>query len=545
MPPPWRARAFERLSSETFDVLVVGGGITGAGIARDAALRGLNVALCERDDFASGTSSRSSRLVHGGVRYLEHGHLHLVFESSRERRILLRMAPHLVRPLAFTWPVYRSARVPRWKLWAGLALYDALALFRNVDTHQRLSARAVALAEPQLRRDDLLGGARYYDAGTDDTRLTLANALDAADSMGVVVNHAELEGLEQIGPTRTRVHVTVVRDRLTEATVRVRTRVIVNATGPWSDTIRARLSRTSGNGVRGSVGAHIAIPRARVGNRGAVTLISPLDGRVMFVLPAGAHTIVGTTETPAKTSPDAVTATDGDIDYLLATANTFFPDAKLGINDVVSAWAGIRPLASSLVAKDAGSASREHQISRESEGVLTVSGGKLTTYRSMAVEVVDAVERELGDRHKETVTGRVPLRGGAITSLAREIDSALAVVRDADVATRLVHAYGSDWPSVWALVERDRSLGERLSGDHPYVRAEVVYGVLTERACTVADILFRRMHLAYERRDHGMAIVPTVAALMAPFAGWDASAVQREIDRYSADVAKMFTVVPA
>jgi glycerol-3-phosphate dehydrogenase len=541
----WRTRALERLASETFDVLVVGGGITGAGVARDAALRGLRVALCERDDFASGTSSRSSRLVHGGVRYLEHGHLHLVFESSRERRILLRMAPHLVRPLAFTWPVYRRARVPRWKLWAGLALYDALALFRNVDKHRRLSTSDVALAEPGLRRDGLVGGARYFDASTDDTRLTLANALDAADSMAVVLNHVEFEQLDQWGrsPTPTSGRVAVVRDRLTNTTIRVQTRVVVNATGPWSDTLRTRLSGSSSSGVLGSVGAHVAVSCGRIGNRGAVTLLSPLDGRVMFVLPAGKNTIIGTTETPSKTSPDTVRATDNDVEYLLAAANTFFPDAKLDARDVISAWAGIRPLASSLVAKDAGSASREHLIARDTAGVLSVSGGKLTTYRSMAAEVVDAVERELGVAHKETVTGRVPIRGGDFGSFERELESALAVVHREDVASRLVRAYGSDWPSVWRLVEEDRTLADRLSGDQPYLRAEVVYGVIAERACTVADVLVRRTHLAFELRDHGWEVAPAVAGLMAPLLGWDASAVQREIDRYAAEVARVFTIV--
>jgi glycerol-3-phosphate dehydrogenase len=308
-----------------------------------------------------------------------------------------------------------------------------------------------------------------------------------------------------------------------------------------------RLSGASGNGVRGSVGAHIAVPRERVGNRGAVTLLSPLDGRVMFVLPAGANTIVGTTETPSKTSPDTVTATQNDVAYLLATANAFFPDANLRSDDVIAAWAGIRPLASSLVSKDAGSASREHLIAREADGVLSVSGGKLTTYRSMAAEVVDAVERELAAPHRETVTARVPLRGGAITSLEQELERASRVIGNDSVASRLVRAYGSDWPSVWRLVERDRSLGAPISDDHVHLRAEVVYGVLAERACTVADILVRRTHLAYERRDHGMGIAPAVAvaALMAPLSGWDAAAMQREVERYAAELERTFTVVEA
>src|SRR6185437_14530236 len=226
---------FGALGSRVFDLLVIGGGITGCGIARDAALRGLSVALVEREDFASGTSSRSSRLVHGGVRYLEHGHLHLVFESSGERRRLLQLAPHLVRPLEFTWPVYAGARIPRWKLNAGLTLYDALALFRNVGRHHRLTRDGVLAHEPMLRTDGLLGGASYFDAATNDARLTLANAVGAAEHAAVVVNHAPVSSLRIEGG---RVVGADITDAIVGGMCAVRARAVVNATGPWSDDIR-------------------------------------------------------------------------------------------------------------------------------------------------------------------------------------------------------------------------------------------------------------------------------------------------------------------
>ena len=233
-----RGERLARLREEQFDVLVVGGGITGAGIARDAAMRGLKTALVERDDFASGTSSRSSRLVHGGVRYLEHGHLHLVFESSRERRTLLRIAPHLVRPLRFTWPVYRDARVPLWKLGAGLFIYDALAVFRNVKGHRLLTAKETWGEEPALSRLNLVGGASYYDASTDDARLTLANVIAAEELGCAAVNHAAVVRLIR---ERERIVGAIVRDDGDEAEVSVRARVVVNATGPWTDTLRAMI----------------------------------------------------------------------------------------------------------------------------------------------------------------------------------------------------------------------------------------------------------------------------------------------------------------
>ncbi|HEX5831048.1 MAG TPA: glycerol-3-phosphate dehydrogenase/oxidase, partial [Gemmatimonadaceae bacterium] len=329
-----RRRALERLASERYDLLVVGGGITGAGIARDAALRGLRTALVERADFGGGTSSRSSRLVHGGVRYLEHGQIGLVFEASRERARLLRLAPHVVRPLAFTWPVYRGARVPRWKLGVGLWLYDALARFRNVGRHERLTAADVLRAEPRLRPDGLVGGARYWDAATDDARLTLLTALGALEAGATVVNHAEVaELLRRDGRTRGA----VVRDRITGEERPVSATIVVNATGPWTDALLRLDGASVSSLVRGTKGVHVLVPRERVGNVAAVTLVSAVDGRVMFVLPAGPFALIGTTDTPTVMPPDQVRATAADVEYLLASANATFPDARLTGEDVISA----------------------------------------------------------------------------------------------------------------------------------------------------------------------------------------------------------------
>jgi glycerol-3-phosphate dehydrogenase len=254
---PNREEQLAALGSRSFDLLVVGGGITGCGIAREAALRGLSVALVERDDFASGTSSRSSRLVHGGLRYLEHGHLGLVFESSKERRELLEIAPHLVQPLEFVWPVYEGARIPRWKLGAGLLLYDALALFRNVAHHHRLSPRGVLEREPSLEPEGLAGGALYYDAATNDARLTLANAIAALEAGAVVLNHASVIALltEDGRITGASVH-----DRFSGVVVQARAGVVVNATGPWSDELNA-LESPSTPSLRCSKRAHIPVAR--------------------------------------------------------------------------------------------------------------------------------------------------------------------------------------------------------------------------------------------------------------------------------------------
>ena len=428
-PSLTRTAQLARLGQRRFDVLVIGGGITGAGIARDAARRGLDVALVERDDFASGTSSRSSRLVHGGVRYLEYGHLRLVFESCHERRVLLRIAPHLVRPLAFTWPVYEGARIPRWKLRAGLLLYDLLALFRNVAPHRGLTAEGIAHEEPMLACEGLRGGARYFDAATDDARLTLATMLDAAVSGATVLNHAEVTALREADG---RVCGVTVRDRLGGRTLDINASCVVNATGPWTDVVRRMEDPAAPPAILGSKGVHIAVPASRVGNRGAVTLLAS-DGRVMFVLPAGLCTIIGTTETETHEAPDHVRAARADVDYLIASANRAFPAAALTSDDVIAAWAGIRPLAAKAHAGDASSASREHLIETGRSGVITVTGGKLTTFRVIARDVVDAAFRALGRQLPRGGTDRIPLAGGDV----RDLEAEMAAARAAPAPTTL------------------------------------------------------------------------------------------------------------
>jgi glycerol-3-phosphate dehydrogenase len=327
------------------------------------------------------------------VRYLEHGHIHLVFESSRERRRLLRIAPHLVRPLSFTWPVYRGARVAQWKLLAGLTLYDARALFRNVGNHRRLSVDGVLAREPMLSTDGLLGGAIYWDAATDDSRLTLATALGAAAAGATVLNHAAVTGLTQ---AQGRATGATVQEEFTGREVTLRARCVVSAVGPWTDTMHALEGGDATRAVLGSAGVHVAV-RARASGIAGDTVVAPQDGRVMFVLPAGTHAIIGTTETPASRGPDAIRATREEVRYLLDACNANSPAARLGDDDVVAAWSGIRPLAATLVEESAGSASREHTVSVGPLGVLTVTGGKLTTYRAMAEDVVDQACAALGE----------------------------------------------------------------------------------------------------------------------------------------------------
>ena len=536
-PALTRADRIVRLARDSFDVLVIGSGINGAGIARDATMRGLRTALVEREDYASGTSSRSSRLVHGGVRYLEHGHLHLVFESSRERRALMRIAPHLVRPLRFTWPVYRGARISRWKLSAGLFMYDALAVFRNVQNHRSLSARDVAGQEPALRRDDLLGGAEYFDAATDDARLTLANVLAANEQGAVTINHVAVVRLVREGG---RIVGALVREEGSGQEFTVRAKVVVNATGPWTDALRAMDTGEHRQAVRATKGVHIAVPRERLATHGALTLLSPVDGRVMFALPSTATTIIGTTDTPTDERPDTVRASREDVDYLLAAANFFFPAARLTAADVVASWAGIRPLVASGFTRDPASASREHRIDTSASGMISVSGGKLTTYRAMAAEVVDVVERSLGRRPSPARTHLTPLPGGDIRSVDEVLRAAELEIGDAIVARRLVEAHGSRWREVAALTSAEPALARRIVRELPYLLAEVVYAVEREMAVTLADVLVRRLHVAFEVADQGRGAARVATAVLAGRLGWDNARARVELSRYDEEVARIF-----
>ena len=537
-----RARAWSALHAGRFDLLVVGGGITGAGVARDAALRGLRVALVEADDWASGTSSRSSRLVHGGVRYLEHGHLHLVFEASRERRTLLRIAPHLVRPLRFTWPVYDGARIARWKLRAGLLAYDALSLFRNVGTHHGASRRNILQREPSIRGDGLLGGARYWDASTDDVRLTLANVVSAAQAGAVVMNHVAVTAFTH--DAQGQVSGAEVTERASGVRGTVSARVVVNATGPWSDVTRHLDDGAARAGASGSKGVHIAVPRPRVPCCDALTLLHPDDGRVFFILPSPVHTIIGTTETPAISGPASVRANRDDVVYLLRAANHFFPAAALEPRDVISAWAGIRPLVAHAGTAD-NDASREHHIDASASGLLSVTGGKLTTYRAMAAEIVDRVERAAGRRQlTASVTGDALLPGAGDLAHEVELQAALDTIPLPEIAEQLVRAHGDRWRMVWGLVEREPMLGERLDPALPYIAANVIWAAAAEGAWTVADVLVRRMPIAYERQDAGRALAPQVASLLGRVHGWANATVAEATVAFEAEATRLFAIDP-
>ncbi|HEX8392819.1 MAG TPA: glycerol-3-phosphate dehydrogenase/oxidase [Longimicrobium sp.] len=538
-----RAEHLAALPGQTWDLLVIGGGITGAAAARDAAGRGLRVALVDAGDLARGTSSRSSRLIHGGIRYLETGNLRLVFEASAERRRLLGLASHLVHPLPFLFAVYRGEAVGLRKLQAGMWLYDALSLFRNIARHRMVTPARLKDEEPGLRRDGLAGAALYYDASVDDARITLANARGAHEAGAAVVPHAEVSGFLRDGRGITGVR---VRDCLRPGAeaVDVHARVVLNATGPWSDAVRTLADAGAKPRLRPTKGVHIQVRRDRIGNRHAITFRSPVDGRVMFILPAGDFAYVGTTDTDYAGSPAEVRADEADVKYLLDSANGIFPAAKLTPADVVSTWAGIRPLLAPHKAEGglaASATSREHEIWRDRGGLLNIAGGKLTTYRVMAAQVVDAAVRllkEQGVASGESPTAHLPLPGDPREPwdafLARTVHAAVGAGLDAQIGEHLARTYGEDAEALLAAVRTDAQAGRRLMEGHPYIWAEVDHAVNAEMALRVEDVLVRRLHLFYEAVDGGLAVAEEVARRMgrADGMGWSEKQIAEQVEAY-------------
>ena len=527
----------DRLTAHPFDLLVIGGGITGAGIARDAAMRGFRTALVEARDLGAGTSSHSSRLIHGGLRYLEQGDLRLVHEATRERRTLLRIAPHLVRPLAFVFPVHHGDRVPLWKLAAGMWLYDALAAFRNVRRHRILGKRALLAAEPMLRERGLVGGAVYYDAQCDDARLVLATARSAMQHGATIATYTRVTRLERSGG---RVGGAVVQDHAGHEGA-VQASVVVNATGPWTDELRRLEDPAATPLLRRTRGAHVMVRRDRLGNHHAITLTSPIDGRVMFVLPWGEFSYIGTTDTDEPAPPEDTAPDDADILYLLRSTNACFPQAHLAEADVVSSWAGVRALLDSGDPRHASAVSREHVIRRGPGGMFTIAGGKLTTYRSMAAELVDAVAAEMAQRDgrrrpepADTDTESLPGGEAADLSPLRQATLDLGLGLSVETVDHLIAHYGTEAAAVCNLVRSDRRLLAPLHPAHPAIEAEVIHHVRRELAAEVDDVLVRRIHLFYETADHGAEAAPRVAALLGRELGWGDAEVAAALARWEA-----------
>lgn len=496
---------------QTYDLIVIGGGIVGAGIARDAALRGLKVALFEQRDFGGGTTAGSTRLIHGGLRYLEMLDFRLVRLDLRERETLLRIAPHLVRPLRFVVPFYGGGLARRAKLRLGMLLYDLLSFDKSLPRHRVLDASEARAAEPGLRADGLRGAVVYYDAQAfSPERLCLENLLDAREHGAHVFNYAEVTGALRAGTTVNGVR---VKDALGDAgeEFEVRGRVVVNASGPWFDRVARNLSPEHRPRIRATKGVHIACPPL---SRDALVLFSNLDGRLFFVIPWLGYSWIGTTDTDYGEDPGAAHASAADVDYLTGSVKEFVPD--IGGAPVYFSNAGVRALVTDKGAES--SVSRMHRVvdgdGEGAPGLVSVLGGKLTGYRAIAEEVVDVVCSKLGVR-AACRTASTPLPGARPVPAAADAPSTV----DEETAAHLSGLYGSSAAEVAALAASDARLRERLAPGYPDIAAQVVHAVRAEQCRRVSDFILRRTTLGFSR-DQGVGAAGRVAALMSRELGW-------------------------
>jgi glycerol-3-phosphate dehydrogenase len=528
-PPPFhRAEALERLAAEQFDVLVVGGGITGAGVALDAASRGLRTALVERDDFASGTSSKSSKLVHGGLRYLQQREVGLVYEGLAERQVALRNAPHLVRVLPFLIPVLTkdgviSRRLAR-ALGGALWMYDLTGGLRIGKRHKRVSSDQAVMHMPTLRGDRVAGGYLYYDAHTDDARLTLTLCRTAAAHGAVVANYAGVTSLRKDEKGRIR----GARVQADGDEVEVRADVVVNAAGVWTDDVRALDEPSHPHSIRPAKGIHITVPWTKVRNDIAGVVPVAKDRRSVFVVPWGDLTYVGTTDTDYDGPLDDPECTPDDVAYLLRALNAVITD-PVREDDVLGTWAGLRPLLRTAANDRTADLSRRHAVRRSEGGLVTVTGGKLTTYRRMAADTVDEVDAVLGKRRR-CRTKRLKLIGADGYEDPPETN-------EPSRHEHLAHRYGTEGAEVEALVDQEPALGEPLVPGLPYLKAEAVHAVRSEMARTLDDVLTRRTRARLLARDDSAAAAEVAAVLVGRELGWDDAERARQVKEYRAAVA--------
>ncbi len=527
----YRARAWQILATKEFDVLVIGGGVTGAGTALDAATRGLSTALVEQRDFASGTSSRSSKLFHGGLRYLEQMNFDLVREALKERELMLtRIAPHLVRPTPFLYPL-TSRGWERPYVTAGLTLYDSMGGARSLPRHKQLTRTGALKLAPALRRDALTGGLLYYDAQADDARHTLTTARTAAAYGATILNSARVVDLLRAGE---RVIGAVVENVETGEHVDVTASVVINCTGVWTDDIQTMAGGRGRFNVRASKGVHIVVARDRINSEAG--LILRTEKSVLFVIPWGTHWIIGTTDTDWDLDRSHPAATRADIDYILEHINGALK-VPLTHDDIQGVYAGLRPLLSGE-SEDTSQLSREHAVARPQPGLISIAGGKYTTYRVMAADAVDAARQDIGSDVNDSVTEYIPLLGAeGYPALVNQIER-LARTQDLPVwrMTHLLQRYGSLVHELFALAEADRTLFEPLPGAEEYLKVEMLYAATHEGALHLDDFLTRRTRISIETPSRGTDSAAAVAGLVAPILGWDEPQVANEIAAYQARV---------
>lgn len=505
-----RQRDLERLQSpnqEIFDLLVVGGGITGAAVARDASLRGLKVLLVEKGDFASGTSSRSSKLVHGGVRYLEQFEFGLVMESTRERARLWKLAPQLVHPIPFLFPAYKESRVPLWKLAAGLWLYDILAAFRSPTLHRTYLHNRCVQEEPALRREGLKGAIFYWDGASDDSLLTLANLIDARSAGSVIVSRLKLDAVQMMQSRfGENPHHFTLEDQVSGKKFVVRARSLVVAGGPWTDTILQKTGLPFKKLMITTRGSHIVVPHSVLPTKHALVMTHPEDGRVLFTIPWGDFTVVGTTDIFDKQAPEKVAIDEDEIEYLIHSTRYYYPKHPIQKSDIVSTWSGLRPLIAPPDAEGrASQISREHHLEWRDEGVVVIAGGKLTTHREMAEETVDLLLRKAASWPQPLGRGFIPSR-----------------------------THNRPFPTLSYPLAKSNVPSERLgeSEASQLTLDQIVQICKTQMVMSLEDLFVRRTQIFYKEPLNGWLLLPKLKDTLCRALHWDEKDWQKQVQDY-------------
>ena len=538
--------------SNLFDIVIVGGGINGAGIARDAALRGFHVGLFEQGDFGSGTSSKSSKLIHGGLRYLKQGNFSLVTESITERRRLRHMAPHLVQPLPFLVPVYEDASVGLEKTNIGLWLYDALSLFRSYKMHRIFRGNTSHTLEPALRTEQLTGAVEYYDCVTDDFRLVLENIVDAVTLGADCRSYTKVTDIQPRDENKPYYTLDLF-DQKTGRTETVSSKAIVVAAGVWTDILCHSFDDTHTPHLRPTKGTHIVFPQHILPLKRALALPSPHDQRIVLAIPWFGRTVVGTTDTQFNGDFNNIHATNDEVNYLCDAINHYLKTITLSPNDIIATWSGVRPLVDDH-AETESSVSRDHTISIRNDGICLVMGGKMTTYRLMAEETVEKIFHWLNTQYPNdfsdlditlSKTQNSSLPGSQNISVSSmtgikiiERNLIKKYAFEKRTAIHLSKTYGMRANHIGMLTETDPSLTKHMQKDLPYIWGEVTFAVQSDFACHVTDVLSRRIPLLLLGLDQGLDIVDQVGNHMAKLLHWDNSRTQKECDAYRQEVSK-------
>jgi glycerol-3-phosphate dehydrogenase len=527
--PDQRDSAISQLGTEQFDILVIGGGVNGVGAALDAASRGLKVALIEAQDIASGTSSRSSKLIHGGLRYLEQYDFKLVREALHERELMVStLCPHLVKPVGFLFPLTEKFK-ERTYVGAGLALYDALRGFqRALPWHKHLSQKQINEIAPSLRHDIVTGAIKYFDAQVDDARHTMAVARTAARHGAIIATQVSAESLIREG--RRVVGVNAL-DLASGKKIAIKAGATIMCAGVWSDQLHERFELTPGYHVTMSKGAHIVVPGSAIKSDAGIILKTPVS--VLFIIPWGDKWIVGTTDTPYEGDRAEPFATREDVQYILDQANRVL-EPKLKADEIIGVYAGLRPLVANNKSATTTKLSREHTVDRPAAGFVSIAGGKYTTYRVMGKDVVDRAVIELRKITQESVTEKLPLVGAdgyfALEQQKERIAQESGL--DVETVTHLLNRHGSLISEILELIQEQPKLAAKLDAVLPYIKAEIVYAASFEGARSVDDVISRRTRLSFEAVNHGVHLADEVAALIAPVLGWSAKERKESIAQY-------------